>query len=167
VFSTGSSSSTNPAPALSSISPSGTTAGGTDFTLTVTGGNFVATSVVQWNGVSRPTTFVSSTHLQAAISTADFSTASTVQVAVVTPAPGGGTSTALTFTIGVPTSLPPEEERHDRDHRGRSGKYRNDHHEPGQTGEYRDNKHQDQRANEHGNTHPDHRGQGGEHGDKD
>ena len=46
-------------------------AGGSSFTLAVTGANFVASSVVRWNGVSRPTTYVRSTQLQASISAAD------------------------------------------------------------------------------------------------
>src|SRR5439155_10133855 len=69
---------------------------------TVSGSSFVASSVVQWNGAARATTFVSSTQLQAAIDASDIVAAGTAQVTVVTPAPGGGTSAAQTFTIGPP-----------------------------------------------------------------
>src|SRR2546425_3769587 len=91
-----------PPPAVSSLAPSSVTAGGVDFTLTVSGSGFVAASVVQWNGAARPTTFVSSTQLQAALAAADIATAGTAQVTVVTPAPGGGSSAALAFTINNP-----------------------------------------------------------------
>ncbi|HLC41270.1 MAG TPA: IPT/TIG domain-containing protein [Methylomirabilota bacterium] len=74
-------------------------AGGSAFTLTVTGNNFISSSVVRWNGVNRTTTFVSATQLRAAISASDIATAGSAQVTVFTPAPGGGTSNALTFTI--------------------------------------------------------------------
>ncbi|MBN2005380.1 MAG: hypothetical protein JXA21_18630 [Anaerolineae bacterium] len=42
-----------------------------DFTLTVHGLGFTASSVVRWNGAARPTTFVSTSQLNAAISAAD------------------------------------------------------------------------------------------------
>ena len=109
----------NPMPALSSLAPNSATAGEADFTLTVTGGSFVAASVVQWNGTARPTTFMNSGQLRAAISTADIPTAGTAQVAVVTPAPGGGTSTAMTFTISVAPGGGRKDGR-DRDHHGRA-----------------------------------------------
>lgn len=96
----------NPAPALTSISPSNATAGGVGFSLTLTGSNFVASSVVRWNGSARTTTFVSSTQLQVAIAAADIATAGTASVTVFTPTPGGGTSTARTFTINAPNPVP-------------------------------------------------------------
>src|SRR3989442_53501 len=91
-----------PVPVLGALSPSSATAGGAGFTLTVTGANFVAPSVVRWNGSDRTTTFVSSTELRAAISAGDITTAGTTQITVFTPLPGGGTSGALTFTITNP-----------------------------------------------------------------
>jgi hypothetical protein len=86
-------------PVASSLAPSSAVAGGPGFDLTVNGSGFVAGAAVQWNGASRPTTFVSSGALQAAIAAADIATAGTAQVNVVVPPPGGGTSAALTFTI--------------------------------------------------------------------
>jgi len=88
-----------PVPVLGALSPSSATAGGAAFTLTVNGTNFVASSVVRWNGSNRTTTFVSGTELRAAISAGDITTAGTTQITVFTPLPGGGTSGALTFTI--------------------------------------------------------------------
>ena len=60
-----------PAPVITSLSPSRMIAGLASFTLTVTGSAFVPSSVVLWNGASRPTTFVSSTQIAAVIGAAD------------------------------------------------------------------------------------------------
>jgi subtilisin len=93
----------NPVPLATSLSPSSIMAGASGFTLTVSGSRFMAGSVVRWNGAIRPTTVVSATQLQATISAGDVATAGTANVTVFTPAPGGGASTALPFTIrGVP-----------------------------------------------------------------
>ena len=89
----------NPVPIASSLSPSSVSAGSSDFTLTLNGGNFLSGSVVRWNGGNRTTTFVNSTQLNASISASDVATAGTANVAVFNPSPGGGTSNTLTFTI--------------------------------------------------------------------
>lgn len=89
----------NPVPTIGSLSPSSRSAGSGAFTLTVTGTNFVAGSVVRWGGSNRTTTFVSATTLTAAITSADVQTAGTATVTVFNPAPGGGTSGGATFTI--------------------------------------------------------------------
>src|SRR5439155_16237233 len=54
-------------PTVGSLSPICATAGGTQFTLTVNGTNFVSTSTVKWNGTALTTTFVSSTRLTATV----------------------------------------------------------------------------------------------------
>jgi hypothetical protein len=92
----------NPAPTISSISPATAVAGSDNFTLTITGTNFVNGAVVRWNGSDRTTTFVSSTRLEAAIPASDIATAGTANVTVFNPAPGGGESGAVTFTINNP-----------------------------------------------------------------
>src|SRR5580658_2976695 len=94
---------TNPSPSISSLSPSPVTVGGPAFTLTVTGSNFVAASTVQWNGSNRTTTYVSATQLTASINAADISMTGNVTVAVVTPTPGGGTSSEIGLTLSDPT----------------------------------------------------------------
>ena len=95
---------TNPLPTITSLlSPLNATAGGAAFTLTVTGTNFTTTSVVNWNGAARTTTFNSATQLQAAITAADIAAAIPVAVTVTNPTPGGGTTaTALNFVINNP-----------------------------------------------------------------
>ena len=95
----------NPAPTVTSLSPTSATAGGAAFTLTVNGTGFVSTSVVKFNGAAKTTTFVNATQLTAAITAADIATAGTATVTVTNPAPGGGTSGNLSFTIN-PVSAP-------------------------------------------------------------
>ena len=89
----------NPATDVGSLSPSGATAGGDGFTLTVNGSGFISTSAVRWDGEDRPTTFVSSNQVQGEISATDIVAPRTVPVRVFNPAPGGGVSPALPFTI--------------------------------------------------------------------
>jgi uncharacterized protein (TIGR03437 family) len=92
----------NPVPALSQINPNPAIAGSGDFTLNVTGTNFVNGSVVRWNGANRTTNFVSNTQLSAAITAADIATAGTASVTVFNPTPGGGLSNPLTLNINNP-----------------------------------------------------------------
>jgi hypothetical protein len=96
-------SASNPAPALSSIAPNSANAGGAAFTLTATGTNFVSGSTINWNGSALTTTFLSSTQLRATVHAANISAAGAASVTVFTPAPGGGTSAASTFTINAVT----------------------------------------------------------------
>ena len=95
----------NPVPTISAISPTSTTAGGSNFTLTVTGTNFVSNSVVNINGSPRATTFASSTQISATILAADIASSGTSSITVTNPTPGGGTSNSLTLTVTVP--VPP------------------------------------------------------------
>jgi hypothetical protein len=101
----------NPVPTITAINPSSAVAGSGGFTLTITGTNFVNSSVVRWNGSDRPTTFVSSTQLTAAIPASDVATAGTANVTVFNPAPGGGESGAATFTIQDNTVGSPQQYR--------------------------------------------------------
>ena len=62
------------------------------------GTGFVPSSVVQWNGAARTTTFVSAGSLTATIPAGDLAAAGTALVPVVSPTPGGGaggTQTAI------------------------------------------------------------------------
>jgi trimeric autotransporter adhesin len=88
-----------PVPTVSSIAPTNVQAGAAPLILTVNGSAFFPVSMVQWNGSSRPTTFVSSTKLTASIAVPDLALAGTPQVSVTTPTPGGGTSSSTSFTI--------------------------------------------------------------------
>ena len=89
----------NPLPVLTAVSPVTAVAGGAGFTLTATGTGFITSSTVHWNGMSRATGFVSATQVTASILDSDIAAAGTAQITVVNPAPGGGTSAALPFTV--------------------------------------------------------------------
>jgi predicted ester cyclase len=88
-----------PVPAITSISPSTAAVGGADFTLTVNGSGFIPSSVVQWGGSNRATSFVSPTQLAAAIKSADVATAATVNVTVFNGTPAEGCSNRSAFTV--------------------------------------------------------------------
>ena len=99
----------NPAPSLipqiTSLSPSGVSAGSGSFALSVTGTNFVSLATVTVNGSARQTDFSNSTLLEALIPASDVATAGTLEIAVVNPSPGGGSSGAYPFNVKnlVPT----------------------------------------------------------------
>jgi hypothetical protein len=84
----------NPTPTLSGISPASTNLG--NFSLTVTGSQFVSGAQVLLNGTTLSTTFVSSTQLTA---TGNASTAGTFIIAVENPDPGSSTSSSLNFQV--------------------------------------------------------------------
>src|SRR5205823_1187358 len=84
---------------ISSLNPACATAGGPQFTLTVTGTNYVSGSTVNWNGSPLATAFVSATQLSATVPAALIATAGTASVTVVSPC--GGTSNAQTFTVAA------------------------------------------------------------------
>jgi hypothetical protein len=94
---TASAGSVAPPMVLTSLSPA--SAGEKAFTLSVAGTNFAAGAVVVWNGVPRPTTFVSNTQLTTLVSSIDLAIAGTARVTVFNPILAGGTSNALPFTI--------------------------------------------------------------------
>jgi len=69
------------------------------FTLTVNGTGFSSGSVVNWNGTTRITEFVSSAQLKATIKASDVAKVGTASVTVTNPPPGGGTSDVVFFPI--------------------------------------------------------------------
>ena len=89
----------NPAPSLSSLSPSSVAAGGPDLEVLVSGGNFVSTSVAEWNGTPLATAYLSSSYLMVLIPAANTATATSANITVTSPAPGGGTSGGTKFTV--------------------------------------------------------------------
>jgi Abnormal spindle-like microcephaly-assoc'd, ASPM-SPD-2-Hydin/Beta-propeller repeat len=91
----------NPLPTVSAISPTSAVSGAAAFPLTVNGSGFIASSVVEWNGAPLTTNYVSGTQLTAAVTAADVAAAGGALVTVQTPAPGGGTSVDVGFTIAA------------------------------------------------------------------
>jgi hypothetical protein len=89
----------NPIPVLTSMSP---TSGGNSapLLLDLHGSDFVPGVTVSMGGsIVYSTTFLSASHLQALVSLPARTTPLPTQVTVTNPAPGGGTSNALTFTV--------------------------------------------------------------------
>jgi hypothetical protein len=93
--------SSNPSPTLTAITPTTAVAGSTTLMLTATGTGFVSGSEVEWNGATLSTTVLSSTQLQAAVPSADLAGAGSQNVTVTSPAPGGGISAVVTFTVNA------------------------------------------------------------------
>jgi hypothetical protein len=89
------------APVITALNPASAVAGGAPFTLTVTGSGYDPAAQVQFNGSSRTTTFISSTQLQAAITSGDIASIGANSVTVVNPLASGGTSAAFTFFTGT------------------------------------------------------------------
>jgi YVTN family beta-propeller protein len=89
----------NPQPAIVGQLPAFSSAGGSTFTLTVTGTGFVSGSTVYWDTTALATTFEGSEQLTAQVPAADISNAGTASITVQTPSPGGGASNALQFEV--------------------------------------------------------------------
>ncbi len=97
--------SSNPVPAISGISPTSATAGAAAQTLTINGSSFLSTSTVTYGNVAHTATYVSATQLTISLSAADQATAGTYPVVVTNPAPGGGASNSVNFTVNAASSV--------------------------------------------------------------
>jgi hypothetical protein len=89
-------------PRISSLSPVTATTGGGSFLLLVTGTNFVNQSTVTVNGNIRSTTPMGTTLVEAVVLSTDISNAGTLQIAVVNPPPGGGSSNFFSLKVKNP-----------------------------------------------------------------
>ncbi|HWX53658.1 MAG TPA: carboxypeptidase regulatory-like domain-containing protein [Verrucomicrobiae bacterium] len=89
-------------PGVASLLPVLTQQNSAAFLLTLNGTNFVPGSAVNWNGSARVTTFVGQTQVKAAILATDLTAVGTASLTVFNPAPGGGTSPAMTLAIDTP-----------------------------------------------------------------
>jgi hypothetical protein len=90
----------NPVPVLTIISPTSVTAGAPNFTLTLTGTNFVQSATIQINGATiQPNLYPTATSATVVVPASAVSTVGTVNVTITNPAPGGGTSAAQTLNI--------------------------------------------------------------------
>ncbi len=95
---------------LSSLSPSNAVAGGPDFMLTLTGAGFVAGTIVQWNGKTLSTTYISGGSVTANVPAALIAKPGTATVQTVNPHSGSqdnGLSNPLSLTIFPRPNLPP------------------------------------------------------------
>jgi hypothetical protein len=92
----------NPAPTVSSISPSALAAGTTSPVILVVGTGFVPSTVIKVNGDSRTSAFVSSKQINVTLGDADVAAAGTLSITAVNRTPGGGTSTAASVSVSNP-----------------------------------------------------------------
>ena len=92
----------NPTPSLQTILPGNINAGSAAFTLTANGSGFINSSVIKWNGTALTTTFVNNGQLTATVAAGLITTAGILPVTIFNPAPGGGTSASINFTINPP-----------------------------------------------------------------
>lgn len=88
-----------PAPQATALSPSSAAAGSGPTEVTVTGIGFFLTTQITFDNAPAATTYVDGTHVKATLSAAQLATARSIAVRVVNPAPGGGTSSALSFDV--------------------------------------------------------------------
>lgn len=92
---------TNPAPTVSSLTPTQVTAGATSLQVTITGTGFVSGAVAKVNGVARATVVNSATQVLITLTQSDLATAGALTITVENPAPGGGVSAGATFTVNA------------------------------------------------------------------
>jgi hypothetical protein len=94
----------SPDPAINNVSPTSIVAGTASEPVLVNGQNFMSGAKVQWNGTNIPTTFLSSTQLQAQPTTADLATGGIVQLTVTNPSPGT-LSQITNFNVTYPVTV--------------------------------------------------------------
>jgi RHS repeat-associated protein len=97
----------NPVPILTSLNPDSIKAGSPGFTLSLTGSGFVGTSSVLFDNTPLMVTYVDSAHLEASIPATAVATKGTYPVVVTIPAPGGGISGSLNFTVTPSSNVTP------------------------------------------------------------
>ena len=89
----------NPKPIIDSINPSGSNRGSSPKTITVTGSGFVRGSIARVNDSSRFTTFIDDSHVLVGLTSDDMNRNNGFFLTIYNPAPGGGYSNAIYFTI--------------------------------------------------------------------
>ena len=94
----------DPLPVLTSLAPDSVDQEGPNDTVTVSGKNFVAGCVVQWNGVNLATTFNSSTSVSAIIPASDTANAGIGQITVENP--DSAVTAPLSFRVLVVSNSP-------------------------------------------------------------
>nr|MCU0493913.1 beta-propeller fold lactonase family protein [Chloroflexaceae bacterium] len=97
----------DPPPAITSITPGSVNAvdsAGDPITIVITGSNFVEGARAQWNGLDRPTTFVSANELRMGVNGADTLEPNQASIRVVNP--DDQESNTASFTVGAPGDNP-------------------------------------------------------------
>jgi len=88
------------APRIASLAPASVNAGTSPVTVTVTGSNFASNSIVRWNGLDRPATFVDGATLRVTLSASDLSKPGRATILVFNPVAGGGLSNSVNIPVG-------------------------------------------------------------------
>ncbi|MEK7588260.1 MAG: hypothetical protein AAB438_00395 [Patescibacteria group bacterium] len=90
----------NPVPAIYSVNPTSIVSGSGSKVVTISGINFVPTSVARFNGAERVTTYVDPSTLTMRLTDNDVAGRGDYMVIVYNPLPGGGFSNAKFVTLG-------------------------------------------------------------------
>lgn len=96
----------NPVPTIKGFTPASLQAGSTVQKLTVNGTGFVQGSTVTYNGKAHTPAYLSTTSLSITLTAADLATMGSYPVVVTNPAPGGGISAPMNFTLTAPNVVP-------------------------------------------------------------
>lgn len=94
----------NPTPTLTSLSPSHVAFGASDTTFTLSGSGFVNGATVTLDGNAIAASVVSSIQLQVTVPATTFKSAGSHTFVVTNPAPGGGNSAGVAFSVDAPPS---------------------------------------------------------------
>jgi N-acetylneuraminic acid mutarotase len=94
----------NPVPTITQLSPASLAVGTTPQSLSINGTGFLASSTATYNGIAHATTYVSTSQITISLTTADLATVGSFPVVVSNPAPGGGASSPVTFTVSGASS---------------------------------------------------------------
>jgi hypothetical protein len=92
----------NPEPTIVSINPTSSNKGSGAKTITITGNGFVPSSVARVNDSIRSTVFIDNSHLLATLTANDMNRNGGFFITVFNPAPEGGYSNAIYFTLNTP-----------------------------------------------------------------
>lgn len=95
-------SSQNPTPMITNLSPPSAAAGASALTLTINGTGFLTSSSVTFGGTVHTASFISSIQLSIVLTSTDLAAAGTYPVVVSNPAPGGGVSAPVNFSVTSP-----------------------------------------------------------------
>ncbi len=103
----------SPIPEILSIAPDNTLRGSNDLKVNIEGNRFITSSIVFFDNQPLTTTFTDNHQIQATIPKEMLSKAGTFPITISNPAPGGGTSNSISFTVNNPipsiTALEPVE----------------------------------------------------------
>ena len=96
----------NPIPAIKAFAPASLQAGSAAQKLTITGTGFAQGATATFNGAAHKATWASATSLSIPLTAADLATMGSFPVVVTNPAPGGGASAPVNFTVTAPNPVP-------------------------------------------------------------